>query len=57
MAMNCYVCNDYNIVNSNPVVDGGHDMDSDGFYRHPSNKELICFTTILNNIKNARNIK
>ena len=40
---------DYNIVNSNPVVDGGHDMDSDGFYRHPSNKELICFTTIFNN--------
>ena len=50
MAMNCYVCNDYNIVNSNPVVDGGHDMDSDGFYRHPSNKELICFTTIFKDI-------
>ena len=50
MAMNCYVCNDYNIVPSNPVVDGGHDMDSDGFYRHPSNKELICFTTIFKDI-------
>ena len=57
MAMKCYVCNDYNIVNSNAVVDGGHDMDSDGFYRHQGNKELICFTTIFKDIKNARNIK
>ena len=46
MEMNCYVCNDYNIVRSIPVVHGGHRMDSDGFYRHPGNKELICFTTI-----------
>ena len=25
MAMNCYVCNDYNIVQSNINEDGGHD--------------------------------
>ena len=51
MAMNCYVCNDYNIVDSSGNENGGHSMDSDGFYRHQRNKELICFTTILNNIK------
>ena len=46
MAMNCYVCNDYNIVSSTPVEHEGHDIDTDGFYRHPGNKELIYFTTI-----------
>ena len=57
MAMNCYVCNDYNIVDSSGNENGGHSMDSDGFYRHQRNQELICFTIIFNNIKNARNIK
>ena len=41
MAMKCYVCNDYNIVPSNRPQDDGHAVDSNGFYRHPSNKELI----------------
>ena len=49
MAMKCYVCNDYNIVSSGGNENGGHFMDSDGFYRHQRNKELICFTTIFNN--------
>ena len=51
MAMKCYVCNDYNIVDSSGNENGGHFMDSDGFYRHQRNKELICFTTIFNNKK------